>query len=98
MGYSFQLAASDLLYEPFHRQDSAYHSLFFSLSSCEAMVGTINSLMDPLKGIDQTIHCSSIRHCQTELILLLSQMINNLISQMIEFNPWTTTHQQTHFY
>ena len=43
-GYSFRLAASDLLYAPFHRQDSTttYHSHCYT--SCGALTGIRNSL------------------------------------------------------
>ena len=30
MGYSFQLAARVLLYAPFHRQDTTYHSFCYT--------------------------------------------------------------------
>ena len=43
MGYSFQLAARDLLYTPSDRQDSTYNCLCFT--SQAALVGTRNSLM-----------------------------------------------------
>ena len=42
MGYSFQLAARDLLYAPSHREDSPYHG--FSYTSCVALAGTRNIL------------------------------------------------------
>ena len=38
MGYSFQLAARDILYVPSHRQDSTHHSI--SYTSCGALAGT----------------------------------------------------------
>ena len=43
MGYSFQLAARDLLYASFHRQDSRYHGL--SYISRGALAVTRNSSM-----------------------------------------------------
>ena len=45
IGYSFWLTARVLLYAPFHRQDSTYHSLFYP--SRGAMAGTRNSSMAP---------------------------------------------------
>ena len=41
MGYSFRLAARVLLYAPSHRQDSIYHSLYYT--SCGALAGTRHS-------------------------------------------------------
>ena len=43
MGYSFLLAARDLLYAPSHRQDSRYHNLCYT--SCGALAGMRNSSM-----------------------------------------------------
>ena len=45
MGYSFQLTARVLLYAPSHRQDSTYHSLWYT--SRGALAGTRNSSMGP---------------------------------------------------
>ena len=45
MGYSFRLAARDLLYAPSHSQDSTYHNLCYT--SCGALAGTRNSSMGP---------------------------------------------------
>ena len=42
MGYSFQLAARDLLYAPSHRQDSTYHGVYYT--SREAMAEMIRVL------------------------------------------------------
>ena len=47
---------SDLIYAPFHTQDSTYHCLWYI--SCEALAGTRNRSMDPSYGIDLTIHCT----------------------------------------
>ena len=41
MGYSFQLAARDLLYSTSHRQDNTYHILCYN--NCEILAGTKNS-------------------------------------------------------
>ena len=41
MGYSFQLTARVFLCAPSHRQDSTYHSLYYT--SCGALAGTRNS-------------------------------------------------------
>ena len=43
MGYSFRLAARFLLYVPSHRQDSTYHSLYYT--SRGALAGMRNSSM-----------------------------------------------------
>ena len=40
IGYSFQLTAMVLLYAPYHRQDSTYHSLCYT--SHEALAGMRN--------------------------------------------------------
>ena len=45
MGYSFRLTARVLSYAPSHRQDSTYHSLFYT--SRRALAGTRNSSMGP---------------------------------------------------
>ena len=45
IGYSFRLAARVLLYAPSHRQDSTYHSLYYT--SRRALAGTRNSSMGP---------------------------------------------------
>ena len=47
-GYFFQLAAMVLLYSPSHRQDSTYHSLYYT--SCGALAGTRNSSVGPPWG------------------------------------------------
>ena len=45
IGYSFRLTAQVLLYAPFHRQDSTYHSLCYTIRG--ALAGTRNSSMGP---------------------------------------------------
>ena len=54
MGYSFQLAARDLLYAPSHIQDSTHCSLYYT--SCGAMAGTRLSSMGLPWGIDPTTY------------------------------------------
>ena len=54
MGYSFWLAARVLLYDPSHKQDSAYHILWYT--SHGALAGTRNSLMGTPWWIDLTTH------------------------------------------
>ena len=54
MGYYFQLTARVLLYAPSHRQDSTYHSLWYT--SRGALAGTRNSSMGPPWKIDPTTH------------------------------------------
>ena len=54
MGYSFRLAARDILYASSHRQDNTYHGLCYS--SRGALAGTRNSSMGPPWRIDPTIH------------------------------------------
>ena len=46
IGYSYRLAARDLLYTPSHRQDNTYHCLYYT--SRGALAGTRNSSMGPL--------------------------------------------------
>ena len=48
IGYSFQLAERDLLYAPFHGQDSTYHGL--SYNSCGSLAGTVNCSVVVNKG------------------------------------------------
>ena len=50
MGYFFRLAARVLLYAPSHRQDSTYHSLWYT--SRGALTGMRNSSMGPPWRID----------------------------------------------
>ena len=45
IGYSYRLTARVLLYAPFHRQYSTYHSLCYT--SCGALAETRNSSMGP---------------------------------------------------
>ena len=46
IGYSYRLAAKDILYAPSHRQDNTYHGLCYT--SRAALAGTRNSSMGPL--------------------------------------------------
>ena len=46
IGYSYRLAARDLLYAPSHRQDNTYHGLYYT--SRGALAGTRNSSMGAL--------------------------------------------------
>ena len=46
IGYSYRLAARDLLYAPSHRQDNTFHGLCYT--SRGALAGTRNSSMGPL--------------------------------------------------
>ena len=43
IGYSFRLAARDILYTSFHRQDNTYHGVCYKISR-GALAGTKNSL------------------------------------------------------
>ena len=45
MGYSFRLAARDILYAPSHGRNSTYHSLCYT--SRGALAGTRNSSVGP---------------------------------------------------
>ena len=45
MGYTFLLAARDILYAPSHRQDSIYHD--FCYTSRGALAATTNNPMGP---------------------------------------------------
>ena len=45
MGYTFQLAARDILYAPSHREDSIYYSLCYTNRG--ALAGTRNSPVGP---------------------------------------------------
>ena len=62
MGYSFKLAARVLLYAPSHRKDSTYHGICYT--SCRALAGMRNSLMDSPWGIDPTT-LSTMSRCST---------------------------------
>ena len=54
MDYSFRLTARVLLYAPSHREDSTYHSLWYT--SRGALAGTRNGSMGPPWKIDPTTH------------------------------------------
>ena len=56
----FRLAVKDLLYAPFHRQES-------EIASCEVMAETIISLMGPPSWIDPTTYRTMSGHSSTEL-------------------------------
>ena len=45
-GYSFRLAAKDILHVPLRRQDSTYHDLCYT--NCVALAGTRNISVGPL--------------------------------------------------
>ena len=53
MSYSFWLAARAILYAPFHRQDSTYHSICYT--SCGALAAVTNRI--PPRGIDLMTNC-----------------------------------------
>ena len=54
IGYSFQLAARDLLYAPSNRQDSTYHGLCYT--SCGTLAGMRTSSIGPPWRIDPMTH------------------------------------------
>ena len=53
MGYSFQLAARNLLYTPSHRQDNSHHALCYTI--CRALAGVIIIIIIIIKIIIKTI-------------------------------------------
>ena len=61
MGYSFQLAARDLLYAQSHRHDSICYT------NCGSLAGTRNSSVDPPSGIVPTTHRTMCGRSTTEL-------------------------------
>ena len=65
IGYFFRLTARVLLYSPSHRQDSTYHSLWYT--SLGALAGTKNSSMGPPWGIDPTTHHTMSERSTSEL-------------------------------
>ena len=54
LGYSFQIAATVLLYASSHKQDNTYHGLCYT--SRGALAETRNSSMGPPLRIDRTTH------------------------------------------
>ena len=52
-GYSFWIAARDLLYAPSHRQDGTYYLCY---TTCRALAEIRNSPLDPPWGINPTSH------------------------------------------
>ena len=65
IGYSFRLAARNLLYPPSQKQDSTYHDLCYN--SRGALAGTRNSSMGPPCGIDPTTHRTVSERSTSEL-------------------------------
>ena len=65
MGYSFQLAASDLLFAPSHRHDNTYHGLCCTISG--ALAEMRNSSLGPPGGIDLMTYSKLRRLSTTEL-------------------------------
>ena len=61
-GYAFHLAAVRFLYAPSNRQDSTYHSIYYTSHGA-------NSSMGPPWGIDLTTHHTLSGHSTTELHL-----------------------------
>ena len=97
MGYSFWLAARDLLYAPSHRLDSTYHSLCYT--SRGGLPGTRNSSMDPPWRIDSlsyiSIHWATSRSALLTVCVIV-YVIKNLMCSMGP--PWrsdSTTHGAT---
>ena len=64
MGYSFHLAANDILCAPSHRQDSMYHSLCYT--SCEALERMKNSSIGPLWGVRLLNQANMLQLQQTQ--------------------------------
>ena len=65
IGYSFILAARDLLYASSHRQDSTHYGV--CCTSCGALAGRRNSSMGPLCRIDPLNNRTMSRHPTIEL-------------------------------
>ena len=89
MDYSFWLAARDLLYAPFHRQDRTYQGIHYT--SCVALAGTRNSSMGPPWGIDPTttkLHLS-LSHCYTNCVALTGTRN----SSMGPMRDWSTDYK-----
>ena len=76
MGYSFQLAARDLLHAPSHRQDSTYHSLCYT--SCGTLAGMRNSLMKD-RSDDPSHHEWTLYHNATSHSLFYCGTLKSII-------------------
>ena len=57
MGYSFQLAARDLLYALFHRQDGTYTTTF--------VTPVVECWLAGRRGMDPKTQCIVSEHCTT---------------------------------
>ena len=73
MGYSFLLAARNLLYAPSYGQDNTYHNICYT--SWWALAGTRNSSMSSPWGIDLLTHhtisrCSTTHICNVFTVLI----------------------------
>ena len=66
-GYSFQLAARDILYAPFHRWDITYHGLCFTNSG--VLRGMRNSSVGPMTHCTMHYrwHCTKWSDCQVRV-------------------------------
>ena len=67
IGYSFSITARDLLYTPSQRENSMYHSLYYT--SHGALTRTRNRSVSPPWGIDPKTHHIISRCSTTELNL-----------------------------
>ena len=66
-GLFFPISSKGFFNALSHKQDSTYHSLYYSIR--EVLAGKRNSLMDSLKGIHPTTHCTMSGRSTTELHL-----------------------------
>ena len=74
MNYTFQLASRVLLYAPFHRQDTIYHSLCYT--NCGALVGASSSSLGLPCRIDLVIRITISRRSTMDMQLQTSVTFN----------------------
>ena len=88
MDYSFWLAAKDILYAPYNRQDSTYHNLCYISSG--TLAETTNSSMGPPWRIDPTTH-HTMNKLQAGMVYLHVTMTINIVGLF-----WFPSHMYTH--
>ena len=95
IGYSYRLAARDLLYAPSHRQDNTYHGLYYT--SRGALAGTRNSSIGIPNGQNRdaagsvyqcrALFCEELNIkyiCCVPLVLSVSLCLNSWNRSLIE--------------
>ena len=89
MGYSFKLAARNVLYASSHRQDCTYHNLYYT--KCGDLAGMRNSVLGSPWWIDPTIHGTTSKG-RKEMFYLTTQSTHFIYGYMAS-DIWLRTIQ-----